>query len=197
MPQTQEITVEIAAEILKVSPRSVRRYAKQGKLGHSYVQGKFGEELRLSEKEVRSLAGQLSKGADKGRQDSADSSGEGSLPTLSIQEVWQSYQALQKDYLNAAGQIGYLKAKADEVPLLSQRAESLVKENEGLKKAKDEMAEQNAQLDELKTKLEADLEDNKGRVRLQSRVTAVLVVLAFVIGVAIARFREILGLFTH
>ncbi|MBI2358550.1 MAG: hypothetical protein HYV04_06530, partial [Deltaproteobacteria bacterium] len=167
-----------------------------GKIGHSYVQGKFGEELRLSEKEVRSMAGQLSNGAGKGRQDSADSPGEGSLATLSIQELWQAYQALQQDYRNAAGQIGYLKAKADEVPLLSQRAESLIKENEGLKKVKDEMAEQNAQLDELKTKLEADLKDNKGRVRWQSRFTVVLVVLAFLIGVAIARYREILDLLT-
>lgn len=145
MPEDKTISVETAAEILKVSPRTVRRYAKERKLVYTYVQGKYGQELRLGEEQVRTMAKALSNGADKGGQHSPDSAVNGSAPAtaaIDAATVWKAYEAMQKEYRDVAAQLGYWRSKAEELPKLAERAESLLKEKTEVDQARSELEEQ-------------------------------------------------------
>lgn len=176
MPETQTISVEIAAEILKVSPRTVRRYAKEHKLGNSYVQGKYGQELRLNEEEVRSMVRPISTGAGEGRQHTSANSVNGSEPTLPLDAgtLWKSYEALQKEYRDVAAQMGYWRAKAEEIPKLTERAESLLKE-------KDEVDQTRAGLEEQLTKEKAERERLKRQLRINQITFYTVIVIAAIV----------------
>lgn len=43
----QGVTIAQAAKTLGVSPKTIRRHIKEGKIPHILVQGKFGEEYRI------------------------------------------------------------------------------------------------------------------------------------------------------
>jgi len=47
MPEEEYLTVQEAAEKLSISPRSVQRYCREGRLNHKWVQGKRHKELRI------------------------------------------------------------------------------------------------------------------------------------------------------
>lgn len=165
-PQNWEIDVDKAAEILGVSTRTVRRYAKDGKIDYRRVQGKFGEELRFSEKELRQLANDRSNGTDKSSQATEDKSGNGvnSGSALNAQALWRAYQELQAEYRNAAAQIGFLRNQAEEVPKLTERAESLQKQKEEAQQAK-------VNAEQKKAELEATLaEERRERDRLHRQM---------------------------
>jgi excisionase family DNA binding protein len=164
-PQNWELTVEEAAKILRVSTRTLRRYVKEGKVDHRRVQGKFGEELRFNEEEIRQTAREMSHGADRAYQEGPDDRGNDANGTdyLSTSELWKAYESLQAEYRNAAAQIGFLKARAEEVPKLAERAESLQKQKEQTEAEK-------AQLEEARSKLKEELQrerQEKERLRRQ------------------------------
>lgn len=173
-PQNWEIDVDQAAEILGVSTRTIRRYVKEGKIDHRRVQGKFGEELRFNEEELRQLARTMSNGVGKGRQASQDSSVNGVKGSrtqgLSPEALWQAYQELQAEYRNAAAQIGFLRSRAEEVPKLAERAESLQKQKEEAEKAR-------AAAEEEKKNLAKELEQVR-RQMLWNTLAYIILVLA-------------------
>lgn len=175
MTEPKQIAIEEASRILKVSPRTLRRYAKDKKLDHTYVKGKYGEELRFFESSIRAFAKSLSQAADNPSQPTIDKADHSSAP-LEIKTIWEAYQKLQEDFRNSAAQIGFLRAKSEEVPRLTERAESLQKDNEKLLADSEDLQEE-------KSSLEAELGTFKKKVKSQSWRTTAFVVLAFLLGI--------------
>jgi hypothetical protein len=175
MTEPKQIGIEEASRFLKVSPRTLRRYAKDKKLDHTYVKGKYGEELRFSETSVKAFAKSLSQPSGNPSQPAKDIVDQGSAP-LEIKTVWEAYQKLQEEFRNSAAQIGFLRAKSEEVPRLTEHAESLQKENEKL------LAD-TENLQEEKSNLEAEFGSYKKKMKSQSWLTSAFVVLAFLLGI--------------
>lgn len=147
MAERAVITTKEAANILQVSEKTVRRYGKDSQAKHRLatkaVQGKFGEELRFFKDEVEALAAALSKGVQGPGESTGHDQGKpvdsaGQTAAISGEKLWTAYQALQAEYRNAIGQMGFWQAKADEVKLLTQEAESLRGDKTRLHQANDE-----------------------------------------------------------
>jgi MerR family transcriptional regulator, copper efflux regulator len=111
----QGYTIAQAAKTLGVSPKTIRRHIKDGKIPHVLVQGKFGEEYRIldlpsikvetldtSEEEGAKPEGELSaKGASQ-----VDSNTDWALDIIND---------LQKTNLQLAGQLGAAQERIREL----------------------------------------------------------------------------------
>ena len=122
------LTVEQVAKLLTVSTRTVRRFVQRGQLTKHYqVVGK-ARELRFSEEEVSALRKDMTKGRQTTTGQDIDSDrtpGQAFSGSIDIKDFLQRYEA-------AVGQLGYFRAKAEEVQLLTARADSLAKANQNL-----------------------------------------------------------------
>lgn len=154
MSERTEITIKEAADKLKLSEKTIRRYAKDSKAKHRLeyrvVQGKFGDELRFYLDEVEALQKKLSNDSQPSEESTGQDQGkpvegDDQEAALSVKALWTAYQDLQKEFYNTAGQLGFMEAQSKQVPLLTEQAESL--------------REKNRTLTEEKTNLEAQFED--------------------------------------
>lgn len=206
MPEPKYISNEEAAKILNVAPRTIRRYLKLKKLDPTYVQGKFGQELRLNEEQVRSLARGMTKGAealDRLGHEGMATNGHSPL-SLDPLVLWDAYEALQTEHRNMAAQLGFFSAKADEVKLLTERAESLSKLNHELadklnleeteiRKQKALFDATEAQLQQVKSQLEDDrasrdtlVKKYQAQLRRQVWTSLAIVILALFAGLVVS-----------
>ncbi len=129
----QGYTIAQAAKTLGVSPKTIRRHIKDGKIPHVLVQGKFGEEYRILD--LPSIKVEtLDTSDEEGAKAEAESSAEGAKPegepsakgasqvdSNTIQSGSNTDWALdlindlQKTNLQLAGQLGAAQARIHEL----------------------------------------------------------------------------------
>jgi len=111
----QGYTIAQAAKTLGVSPKTIRRHIKDGKIPHVLVQGKFGEEYRilnLPDIKVETLEAPGEEGAKMEDESSAESGAKvESDPKWAIDLI----NDLQKTNLQLAGQLGAAQARIREL----------------------------------------------------------------------------------
>jgi MerR family copper efflux transcriptional regulator len=125
----QGVTIAQAAKTLGVSPKTIRRHIKDGKIPHVLVQGKFGEEYRILDLpsiKVETLDASGEEGAKPEGEPSAASEPQvDSNSKLAIDLI----NDLQKTNLQLAAQLGAAQERIHElesrVMLLTTRRESL------------------------------------------------------------------------
>ena len=125
----QGVTIAQAAKTLGVSPKTIRRHIKDGKIPHVLVQGKFGEEYRILD-----LPSIKVETLDVSGEESAKPEGEpsaGSAAQVDSTSNWaiDLINDLQKTNLQLAGQLGAAQERIRElesqVMLLTTRREPL------------------------------------------------------------------------
>jgi len=122
----QGVTIAQAAKTLGVSPKTIRRHIKDGKIPHVLVPGKFGEEYRIldlpsiqvetldtSDEEKAKAEAELSSEAAKpeGEPSAKDASQVDSNPDWALALI----NDLQKTNLQLAGQLGAAQARIHEL----------------------------------------------------------------------------------
>ena len=116
---TQGFTIAQAAKLLGVSPKTIRRHIKDGKIPHQLIQGKYGEEYRILE-----LPGDLFR--EGGQEDTADAeearaqdsaSAADDAPGVDTTPAWalDMINGLQKTNLQLAGQLGAAQERIREL----------------------------------------------------------------------------------
>jgi excisionase family DNA binding protein len=86
MPNNEGLTITQAAKAMRLSPKTVRRHIKQGKIPYKLVPGKYGDEYRITELPPQRL-----------KEQTLDTT-----PTLALDIV----QRLEQENRNLAGQLG-------------------------------------------------------------------------------------------
>lgn len=86
MKNKEGLTITQAAKAMRLSPKTVRRHIKEGKIPYKLVPGKYGEEYRVTELPPDSITGEA-----------LDTS-----PTLAIDIIHR----LEQENRNLAGQLG-------------------------------------------------------------------------------------------
>ena len=119
----QGLTIAQAAKALGVSPKTIRRHIKDGKIPYVLVPGKFGEEYRIplsppsAPKEVTadSITTEDIPGVDKSTVEKGDATGTANelitTPTLAINII----NDLQKTNLQLAAQLGAAQERIHEL----------------------------------------------------------------------------------
>lgn len=99
MLDSEGLTIAQAAEAMRVSAKTVRRYVKDGKLPFKRIEGKFGEEYRITQ-----LPPEVTKLPDPDPSSPVDTPSTLALPI--IDELRGSNKELQDKNLQLAGQLG-------------------------------------------------------------------------------------------
>jgi excisionase family DNA binding protein len=125
----QGLTITQAAKILGVSPKTIRRHIKDGKIPYVLVQGKFGEEYRIFE--LPPVLGK-EEPTDSTGQDSATAEGSSPAENATAAEnnlTWaiDLVNDLQKTNLQLAAQLG---AAQERIRELESRLQLLTAGNE-------------------------------------------------------------------
>jgi predicted DNA-binding transcriptional regulator AlpA len=195
MAEPRLLTLHEVAKLLAMSERSVRRYVQRGQLTSQYVSTEKGRELRFSETEVQKVLSDMAKTrpapsgqpVDSGRTDGQKAEFSGFSGTIDLKEFFTRYEHL-------LGQLGYFQAKAEEVKLLSERAESLIKDKQELElkiqQQDDDHERQEAALVGAKTELEEQLRQARARQRRQPWLTLSFVVFALLVGYLLASIAQ-------
>jgi len=122
----QGYTIAQAAKTLGVSPKTIRRHIKDGKIPHMLVQGKFGEEYRILDLPSIKVENLESPGEEKTKPQ-GEASAEGASQADSVDWALDIINDLQKTNLQLAGQLGAAQERIREleskVMLLTTRQE--------------------------------------------------------------------------
>ena len=86
MPNNEGLTITQAAKAMRLSPKTVRRHIKKGKIPYKLVPGKYGEEYRITELPPQRI-----------KEQTLDTN-----PTLALDIVHR----LEQENRNLAGQLG-------------------------------------------------------------------------------------------
>lgn len=136
MPEEKWLTAQEAANLLGVSDRTLRRYVQQKRLTKHAITTERGTETRFSEDEVLQLKADMTETrlragqrADSGRPTAPPIAG-----AFDIMKFLDKYEA-------AIQQLGYLRAKTEEVKMLEERAGSLQQKMAELEAEKRTLAE--------------------------------------------------------
>jgi len=86
MPNNEGLTLTQAAKAMRLTPKTVRRHIKQGKIPYKLVPGKYGDEYRILEIPPEKVRGEA---LDK-------------TPTLALDIIHR----LEQENRNLAGQLG-------------------------------------------------------------------------------------------
>ncbi len=113
----QGVTIAQAAKTLGVSPKTIRRHIKDGKIPHVLVQGKFGEEYRILDLPSIKVENLDTSGED---QEQAKPEAESSAESASQADSTTSWAIdlindLQKTNLQLAGQLGAAQERIREL----------------------------------------------------------------------------------
>jgi MerR family copper efflux transcriptional regulator len=123
----QGVTIAQAAKTLGVSPKTIRRHIKDGKIPHVLVQGKFGEEYRILDLPSITVENLDTSGEDKARMEGESSADSAAQADSSTSWAVDLINDLQKTNLQLAGQLGAAQERIRElesqVMLLNTRQE--------------------------------------------------------------------------
>jgi len=116
----QGVTIAQAAKTLGVSPKTIRRHIKDGKIPHVLVQGKFGEEYRILDLPSIKVETLDTSGEDQAKEDQAQMEGEPSAESASRADSNPGWAIdlindLQKTNLQLAGQLGAAQERIREL----------------------------------------------------------------------------------
>ena len=114
----QGYTIAQAAKTLGVSPKTIRRHIKDGKIPHVLVQGKFGEEYRilnLPDIKVENLEATAEEKAKPEGEAEAEASAESTSQAENIDWALDIINDLQKTNLQLAGQLGAAQERIREL----------------------------------------------------------------------------------
>jgi len=116
----QGVTIAQAAKTLGVSPKTIRRHIKDGKIPHVLVQGKFGEEYRILDLPSIKVETLDTSGEDQAKEDQAQMEGEPSAESASRADSNPGWTIdlindLQKTNLQLAGQLGAAQERIREL----------------------------------------------------------------------------------
>ena len=110
------LTIAQAAEALGVSPKTIRRHIKDGKIHHVVVQGKYGPEYRIPELPntlQREPSDDVSTEESPGMEESTQ--GGSSTITITPTLAMDIITDLQKTNLQLAGQLGAAQERIHEL----------------------------------------------------------------------------------
>ena len=110
----QGYTIAQAAKTLGVSPKTIRRHIKDGKIPHVLVQGKFGEEYRILDLPSIKVENLESPGEEKAKPE-GEASAEGTSQADSVDWALDIINDLQKTNLQLAGQLGAAQERIREL----------------------------------------------------------------------------------
>ena len=110
----QGYTIAQAAKTLGVSPKTIRRHIKDGKIPHVLVQGKFGEEYRILDLPSIKVENLESPGEEKAKPE-GEASAEGTSQAESVDWALDIINDLQKTNLQLAGQLGAAQERIREL----------------------------------------------------------------------------------
>jgi excisionase family DNA binding protein len=123
----QGYTIAQAAKTLGVSPKTIRRHIKDGKIPHVLVQGKFGEEYRILDLPSIKVETLDAPGEDKATLEGEPSAKGASQVDSNTDWALDIINDLQKTNLQLAGQLGAAQERIHElesqVMLLATRQE--------------------------------------------------------------------------
>jgi MerR family copper efflux transcriptional regulator len=123
----QGYTIAQAAKTLGVSPKTIRRHIKDGKIPHVLVQGKFGEEYRILDLPSITVENLDTSGEDKATMEGESSADSAAQADSSNNWTVDLINDLQKTNLQLAGQLGAAQERIRElesqVMLLTTRHE--------------------------------------------------------------------------
>jgi excisionase family DNA binding protein len=127
----QGVTIAQAAKTLGVSPKTIRRHIKDGKIPHVLVQGKFGEEYRILDLPSIKVETLDVSGEESAKPEGEPSAGSASQVESNSNWAIDLINDLQKTNLQLAGQLGAAQERIHElesqVMLLTTRREPLWK----------------------------------------------------------------------
>jgi MerR family copper efflux transcriptional regulator len=125
----QGVTIAQAAKTLGVSPKTIRRHIKDGKIPHVLVQGKFGEEYRILDLPSIKVETLDVSGEESAKPEGEPSAGSASQVDSNSNWAIDLINDLQKTNLQLAAQLGAAQERIHElesrVMLLTTRRESL------------------------------------------------------------------------
>ena len=110
----QGYTIAQAAKTLGVSPKTIRRHIKDGKIPHVLVQGKFGEEYRILNLPDIKVENLEASGEEKAKPE-GEASEEGTSQAENIDWALDIINDLQKTNLQLAGQLGAAQERIREL----------------------------------------------------------------------------------
>lgn len=167
MAEGKWLTVQEAANLLGVSDRTLRRYVQQKKLTKHTITTERGSEPRFSEDEVLKLKADMTEArlragqrADSGRQTAPPLAG-----AFDLIKFLDKYEA-------AVQQLGYFRAKSEQVVMLEERAGSL----------QQKMAELEAEKRALAEALATEREQNRRKLRLTVWIYILSIVVIWLLG---------------
>jgi MerR family copper efflux transcriptional regulator len=125
----QGVTIAQAAKTLGVSPKTIRRHIKDGKIPHVLVQGKFGEEYRILDLPSIKVETLDTSGEEGAKPEGEPSAGSDSGVDSNSKWAIDLINDLQKTNLQLAAQLGAAQERIHElesqVMLLTTRREPL------------------------------------------------------------------------
>lgn len=110
----QGYTIVQAAKTLGVSPKTIRRHIKDGKIPHVLVQGKFGEEYRILNLPDIKVENLETLGEEKGKPEGG-ANAESPSQAENIDWALDIINDLQKTNLQLAGQLGAAQERIREL----------------------------------------------------------------------------------
>ena len=123
----QGVTIAQAAKTLGVSPKTIRRHIKDGKIPHVLVQGKFGEEYRILDLPSIKVETLDASGEESAKLEGEPSAGSASQVDSNSNWALDLINDLQKTNLQLAAQLGAAQERIHElesqVMLLTTRQE--------------------------------------------------------------------------
>jgi excisionase family DNA binding protein len=123
----QGVTIAQAAKTLGVSPKTIRRHIKDGKIPHVLVQGKFGEEYRILDLPSIKVETLDAPGEERVKPEGEPSAGSASQEDSNSKWAIDLINDLQKTNLQLAAQLGAAQERIHElesqVMLLTTRQE--------------------------------------------------------------------------
>jgi MerR family copper efflux transcriptional regulator len=111
----QGVTIAQAAKTLGVSPKTIRRHIKDGKIPHVLVQGKFGEEYRILDLPSIKVENLDTSGEEKGKLQGEPSADNAAQADSSTSWAIDLINDLQKTNLQLAGQLGAAQERIREL----------------------------------------------------------------------------------
>ena len=113
----QGFTIAQAAKTLGVSPKTIRRHIKDGKIPHVLVQGKFGEEYRILDLPSIKVESLDESGEERAAQAGETPVDAGAEVDSKITWAVDLINDLQKTNLQLAGQLGAAQARIHELEI--------------------------------------------------------------------------------
>jgi len=184
MKEEKLLTIEEVAKLLSKSPRTVRRIVQRGLLNKRRIQTINGLEIRFSEDEVKKLQETMatrrpssySQGMDNDHNRDRDNAPHVS-GTIDIKDFLQRYETL-------VAQVGYFRAKSEEIKMLEERTTSLTVQNQSLIEEKKKIEFERDQIVSEKQTLEVQsktLYETEKRLKRENLVYAIVVIIALIV----------------